>query len=44
MKQFSGPFLAVAVVAASLFLTGCNKPSTAPGAGGDTIKVGEFAS
>ena len=44
MKQFSGPFLAVAVVAASLFLTGCNKPSTVPGAGGDTIKVGEFAS
>jgi branched-chain amino acid transport system substrate-binding protein len=44
MKQFSGPFLAVAVVAASLFFTGCNKPSTAPGAGGDTIKVGEFAS
>jgi branched-chain amino acid transport system substrate-binding protein len=44
MKQFSGPFLAVAVMAASLFLTGCNKPSTVPGAGGDTIKVGEFAS
>ena len=44
MKQFSGPFLAVAIVAASLFLTGCNKPSTAPGASGDTIKVGEFAS
>jgi branched-chain amino acid transport system substrate-binding protein len=44
MKQFNGFFLAVAVVAASLFLTGCNKPSTAPGAGGDTIKVGEFAS
>ena len=44
MKQFSGPFLAVAIVAASLFLTGCNKPSTVPGAGGDTIKVGEFAS
>jgi branched-chain amino acid transport system substrate-binding protein len=44
MKQFSGPFLVVAVMAASLFLTGCNKPSTTPGTGGDTIKVGEFAS
>jgi branched-chain amino acid transport system substrate-binding protein len=44
MKQFSRSFFAVAVVAALLFLTGCNKPSTAPGAGGDTIKIGEFAS
>ena len=31
-------------MAVGLFLTGCNKPSSAPGAGGDTIKVGEFAS
>jgi branched-chain amino acid transport system substrate-binding protein len=44
MKQLRGQFIAVAFVAASLFLTGCNKPSSAPGAGADTIKVGEFAS
>ena len=42
MKIWRGQFLAA--VAVSLFLTGCNKPSSAPGAGGDTIKVGEFAS
>ncbi len=45
MKQFSGSFFAVAVMAASLFLAGCNKPSsTLDTSGGDTIKVGEFAS
>jgi branched-chain amino acid transport system substrate-binding protein len=42
MKNWRGQFLAA--VAMGLFLTGCNKPSSAPGAGGDTIKVGEFAS
>ncbi|MDD5140639.1 MAG: ABC transporter substrate-binding protein [Verrucomicrobiales bacterium] len=42
MKIWRGQFLAAAVIA--LFLTGCNKPSSAPGVGGDTIKVGEFAS
>jgi branched-chain amino acid transport system substrate-binding protein len=42
MKIWSAPFLAA--VAVSLFFTGCNKPSSAPGAGSDTIKVGEFAS
>ncbi len=42
MKIWHPQFLAA--VAAALFLTGCNKPSSAPGAGGDTIKVGEFAS
>jgi branched-chain amino acid transport system substrate-binding protein len=41
MKIWHGQFLAA--VAASLFLAGCNQ-SSAPGAGGDTIKVGEFAS
>ena len=41
MKIWHGQFLTV--VAASLFLAGC-KQSSAPGAGGDTIKVGEFAS
>jgi len=45
MKQLHGQFTAIAIVAASLFLTGCNKPASNPGAiGGDTIKVGEFAS
>jgi branched-chain amino acid transport system substrate-binding protein len=39
-----GQFL-LATLAAALFLTGCNKPASAPAAGGgDTIKVGEFAS
>ena len=42
MKIWRGQF--PAALAVSLFLTGCNKPSSAPGAGGDTIKVGEFAS
>ena len=31
-------------MAAAIFLTGCNKPSSAPGAGSGSIKVGEFAS
>jgi branched-chain amino acid transport system substrate-binding protein len=41
MKIWHGQFLAA--VAAALLLAGCNQ-STSPGAGGDTIKVGEFAS
>jgi len=41
MKIWHGQFLAA--TAAALLLAGC-KPSTGPGAGGDTIKVGEFAS
>src|ERR1039458_6110285 len=41
MNIWHGQFLTV--VAASLLLAGC-KQSSAPGAGGDTIKVGEFAS
>ena len=42
MKIWHGQFLIAA--AAALWLAGC-KPSSAPGAGGgDTIKVGEFAS
>jgi branched-chain amino acid transport system substrate-binding protein len=44
MKNWRGQIMATAVLAVSLFLAGCNKPSSAPGAGGDTIKVGEFAS
>ena len=41
MKIWHGQFLAA--TAAALLLAGC-KPSTGPGAGGDTIRVGEFAS
>ena len=41
MKIWHGQFLAA--LAVSLFLTGCNKPA-ASGAGGETIKVGEYAS
>jgi branched-chain amino acid transport system substrate-binding protein len=40
MKIWHGQFLAA--VAVSLFLTGCNKP--ADQSGGETIKVGEYAS
>jgi branched-chain amino acid transport system substrate-binding protein len=40
MKIWRGQFLAA--VAVSLFLTGCSKP--ADQSGGDTIKVGEYAS
>src|SRR5476649_2658405 len=43
MKIWRGQFFPAAM-AAAIFLTGCNKPSSAPDAGGDTIKVGEFAS
>jgi branched-chain amino acid transport system substrate-binding protein len=41
MKIWPGQFLIV--TAAALWLTGC-KPSSAPEDGGDTIKIGEFAS
>ena len=45
MKKLHGQFISAAVLAIPLLLTGCNKPSSAPGVGsGDTIKVGEFAS
>jgi branched-chain amino acid transport system substrate-binding protein len=42
MKNWRGHFLAA--VAMGLILSGCNKPTSAPGGGGDTIKVGEYAS
>src|SRR5208282_2182184 len=44
MKKIRGQFIAAAVVAVSLFLGSCNKPPGGSSAGGDTIKVGEFAS
>jgi len=43
MKIWHGQFLAPIAIGVSLLLTGCNKPSSS-GAGGDTIKVGEYAS
>src|SRR5882757_8366029 len=43
MKIWPGQFLAPICIGVSLLLTGCNKPSSS-GAGGDTIKVGEYAS
>jgi branched-chain amino acid transport system substrate-binding protein len=42
MMNFSKQFLLAAAALASLTLAGCNKPPG--GAGGDVIKVGEFAS
>jgi branched-chain amino acid transport system substrate-binding protein len=44
MKIWHGQFLTSICIGASLFLTGCNKPSSESGAGSDTIKVGEYAS
>jgi branched-chain amino acid transport system substrate-binding protein len=44
MKKIRGQFISTSVAAVSLFLTGCNKPPSTSGAGGDIIKVGEFAS
>ena len=43
MKIWRGQFFPAAM-AAAIFLTGCNKPSSKSAAGGDTIKVGEYAS
>jgi branched-chain amino acid transport system substrate-binding protein len=44
MKIRLGHFF-LAAASATFFLTGCNKPASSSGAGGgDTIKVGEFAS
>src|SRR5277367_1863427 len=44
MKKLQGLFIAAAVMAVSLLLAGCNRQSGGSAAGGDTIKVGEFAS
>jgi branched-chain amino acid transport system substrate-binding protein len=44
MKIWRGQFLAPICIGISLLLTGCNKPPGEAAAGGDTIKVGEFAS
>jgi branched-chain amino acid transport system substrate-binding protein len=42
MKNWRGQFLAA--LAVSLFLTGCNKPSSETAANSDVIKIGEYAS
>ena len=44
MKNWRAQIISTAVVAVSLFLTGCNKPSSNSAATGDVIKIGEFAS
>src|SRR5260221_1077121 len=44
MKICRGQIISTAVLAVSLFLNGCNKPSGESAANNDTIKVGEFAS
>ena len=44
MKNWRGQILSTAVLAVAILLNGCNKPPGESGAGGDTIKVGEFAS
>jgi branched-chain amino acid transport system substrate-binding protein len=44
MKISRGQILSAAVLAVSIFLNGCNKPPGESGAGGDTIKIGEYAS
>ena len=43
MKYLQAQFSLAAVLAATLLLAGCNKPA-GPGAAGETIKVGEYAS
>jgi len=42
MKIWPGQILTVAAM--TVLLAGCGQPPAAPGAGGDTIKIGEFAS
>lgn len=44
MKYWRVQSIGLIFLAAGIFLPGCNKPSSAPVADGDTIKVGEFAS
>jgi branched-chain amino acid transport system substrate-binding protein len=44
MNKLRGLFICGAVATVSLLLAGCNKPTGGTTAGGDTIKVGEFAS
>ena len=44
MNILRKPFIFAATLAAAGVFTGCNQPASTSGAGGDTIKVGEFAS
>src|SRR5215472_173478 len=43
MRNWRGQFLLATMLSVILYVTGCNKGSEG-GGGGDTIKVGEFAS
>ena len=44
MIKFRGLHLSAAVLGISLLIAGCNKPLGGSASGGDTIKIGEFAS
>ena len=44
MRDWRTPFTGTLLLAAAIFFAGCNKPPSATGAGGEVIKVGEFAS
>jgi branched-chain amino acid transport system substrate-binding protein len=44
MRNWSEQLTGAALLAGCVFFTGCNKPSSGTGAGGEVIKVGEFAS
>jgi branched-chain amino acid transport system substrate-binding protein len=44
MRNWCAPLAGVGLLAAGVFLAGCNQPPGGNGAGGEVIKVGEFAS
>jgi branched-chain amino acid transport system substrate-binding protein len=44
MRNWHAQFTGAALIAVVAFFTGCRKPPSGTGAGGDVIKVGEFAS
>ena len=44
MKDWRTPFTAALLLAAGVFFAGCNKPASPSGAGGEVIKIGEYAS
>ncbi len=44
MNMLRPPLIFAASLAAAVIFAGCNRPASAPGAGGDAIKIGEFAS
>jgi branched-chain amino acid transport system substrate-binding protein len=44
MRNWRTPFTRTLLLAAGVFLAGCNKPASEAGAGDNVIKIGEFAS